>query len=270
MTVGLVPTMGALHAGHRSLVERALEECDRVVVSIFVNPLQFGPGEDFERYPRPVDEDIAMLTALGVHAVYLPAQGAMYPAPPGVRVRVEGELGSTLEGAYRPGHFDGVAMVVAKLLVSCRAERAYFGRKDAQQCVVVRVLARDLDTGTEIVVCPVVRDWDGLAFSSRNAYLDEADRSRARAIPEGIAAAARAFAAGERSSQRLVETVQRRLEEADAGVDYVVVVAADSVTPVPEATTGCQILVAAKIRSTRLIDAFRLGLDDLPVVRAPD
>ncbi|MBV8301738.1 MAG: pantoate--beta-alanine ligase [Candidatus Dormibacteraeota bacterium] len=266
MTVGIVPTMGALHAGHLSLVERALAECDRVVVSIFVNPAQFGPGEDFERYPRTPDSDLELLRGLGVHAVFLPTVAAMYPETPPVRLQVAGDLGTTLEGAHRPGHFDGVALVVAKLLISSRAERAYFGNKDAQQSVVVTRLARALDTGVQVVVCPVVRDRDGLALSSRNAYLEADERRRALAIPGGLADAARLFDAGERSAAALVGAVRASLDRVAAEIDYITVVDAVSLQPVEKAGAGCEILVAARIGRTRLIDALRLGLDDAPVV----
>ncbi len=182
-TVGMVPTMGALHAGHRALIDRAVAENDRVVVTIFVNPAQFGPSEDFSRYPRTLDADLATVAAAGAHAAFVPSVETMYPAGLTTRIHVDGHLGDRLEGASRPGHLDGVALVVTKLLVAGRPDRAYFGQKDAQQCAVVRHLARDLDTGSEIVVCPTVRDTDGLAISSRNVYLSPEDRVAARSIP---------------------------------------------------------------------------------------
>jgi pantoate--beta-alanine ligase len=193
LLVGLVPTMGAFHAGHRSLIKRARADCDRVVVSIFVNPRQFGPGEDIDRYPRSLDKDLALLTEERVDAVFVPSVDAMYGQSSATTVRVDDSIGGLLEGAHRPGHFDGVALVVAKLLIAGRPQRAYFGQKDAQQCAVVRRVARDLDTGVEIVVGPVVRDHDGLALSSRNVYLDADERRRALAIPAGLSAAAAAF-----------------------------------------------------------------------------
>src|SRR5438105_5921254 len=158
MTVGLVPTMGALHRGHLSLVERAVAECDRVVVSVFVNPAQFAPGEDFESYPRTLDQDLAALSDAGVHALFAPSVETVYPPGSATVVHVDGPLGRVLEAEHRPGHFDGVALVVAKLLAAARPDRAYFGQKDAQQCAVVRRLAADLDTGVQIAVCPVVRE----------------------------------------------------------------------------------------------------------------
>ncbi len=265
LLVGLVPTMGALHAGHRSLVQRARADCDRVVVSIFVNPRQFGPGEDIERYPRSLGEDLALLTEEGVDAVFVPTVAAMYGRSIATSVHVDASITGVLEGALRPGHFDGVALVVAKLLIACRPHRAYFGQKDAQQCAVVRRIARDLDTGVEIAVCPVVRDHDGLAVSSRNLYLGAEERSRALAIPAGLSAAVMAFAGGEHRTARLCELVQRPMEEAGFDVDYVAAVDAESFATVDVAGPGCQILVAGRIGATRLIDVIRLGIDRAPL-----
>ena len=265
LSVGLVPTMGALHAGHRSLLARARAESDRVVASIFVNPTQFGPGEDLDRYPRRLQADLAMLAQERVDAVLLPRPEAIYPPGFAVSVRVGGGIVAGHEAAARPGHFDGVALVVAKLLVAARADRAYFGQKDAQQCAVVTRLAADLDTGTEVVVCPTVRDPDGLALSSRNAYLTPAQRGQALAIPAGLAAAARAFAAGERDPARLIAAVRGRLE-AGAGlvVEYVDAVDPVSFAPVAQAARGSKIVVAAKIGAARLIDCLTLGVDEPP------
>ena len=268
LLVGLVPTKGALHRGHRSLLQRARADCDRVVASIFVNPLQFGAGEDIDRYPRTLDQDLAVLTEEGVDAVFVPAVEAMYGPDMATSVRVDAALTEVLEGEHRPGHFDGVALVVAKLLIACRPHRAYFGQKDAQQCAVVRRLARDLDTGVEIAVGPVVRDHDGLALSSRNVYLDAEQRSRALAIPAGLSAAVTAFAAGERGTARLCELVRRPLEEAGFAVDYVAAVDGDSFRLVEVAAPGCQILVAGRIGTTRLIDVIRLGIDQAPLEAA--
>ena len=265
MSLGLVPTMGALHDGHLSLVRRALAECDRVVVSIFVNPAQFAAGEDLDRYPRSLEADVAALSAEGVHAIFTPSVAAMYPAGGAITVHCGGPLGERLEATARPGHFDGVALVVTKLFVAARPDRAYFGVKDAQQCAVVTQLARDLDTGIDVVVCPTVRDGDGLALSSRNRYLSEAARERASAIPKGIAAAAELFDKGERDSTILIEVVHRALEQALLDVDYVVVVEAERLTDVRIAGPGSEILVAARIDGTRLIDSFRLGIDEAPV-----
>jgi pantoate--beta-alanine ligase len=267
MLIGLVPTMGALHAGHRSLLRRARQECDRVVASIFVNPTQFGPEEDFTRYPRPLEQDLAALHEEGADAAYVPSVEVMYPEGAVTTVRLRGPLTESLEGAARPGHFDGVATVVSKLLVAGRPGRAYFGEKDAQQLAVVTRLARDLDTGVCIVGCPLVRDADGLALSSRNAYLSAEERRQALAIPAGLAAAARAWEAGERDSRRLVALVRECLEGSpDLVPDYVAVVDAESFTAVPQAAQGCRIVLAGRMPSARLIDTLCLGFDAAPTV----
>jgi len=265
LSVALVPTMGALHEGHRSLIVRARAECDRAVVSIFVNPTQFTSRTDLARYPRTLDADLALLASEGVEAVFVPDAGAMYGDGFTTSVRVGGPVTGTLEGAHRPGHFDGVALVVAKLLIAARADRAYFGEKDAQQCAVVRRLAEDLDTGTEIVVCPTVRDADGLALSSRNVHLSAAERAQALAIPEGLAAAARSLAAGERGGRVLAAAASTVIASApDLVVEYVAVVDPDTFEPVERVTGRARILVAARIGATRLIDTLCLGAADPP------
>lgn len=265
MTVGLVPTMGALHAGHLTLVRRAVAECDRVAVSIFVNPAQFGPGEDLDRYPRSPDADAEALAAEGVHAVFAPSVAAMYPPGRATSVHCGGPLGERLEAAHRPGHFDGVALVVTKLFVASRPDRAYFGAKDAQQCAVIKRLASDLDTGVEVVICPTVRDADGLALSSRNAYLSREARGRALAIPNALAAAAALFAGGEHDPASLINVARAELESADLEVDYVAVVEPERFSEVRYAGRGSELVVAARIAGTRLIDCLRLGVDDAPV-----
>ena len=267
LSVGMVPTMGALHAGHRALIDRAVAENDRVVVTIFVNPAQFGPGEDFARYPRTMDADLAVLAAAKVDAVFAPTVDTMYPPGIVTRVDVAGPLGNRLEGASRPGHFNGVALIVTKLLVAGLPDRAYFGQKDAQQCAVVRHLARDLDTGVEIVVCPTVRDTDGLAISSRNVYLSAEERVRASAIPSSLAMAMARFEAGERDAAALATAVRSFLENERLDVDYVAVVEAEDFTEVETAVPTNQIVLAARIGSTRLIDVVRLGVDTAPVGR---
>jgi len=267
LSVGMVPTMGALHAGHRSLIDRAVAENDRVVATIFVNPAQFGPSEDFARYPRTTDADLEVLVAAGVDAAFVPSVETMYPPGLVTRLGISGPLGDRLEGASRPGHFNGVALVVTKLLVAGLPDRAYFGQKDAQQCAVVRRLARDLDTGVEIVVCPTVRDPDGLAISSRNVYLNPEERLRALAIPSGLAAAMARFEAGERDATALATTVRSCLENERLDVDYVAVVEADTFSEVETAAPTNQIVLAARIGSTRLIDVVRLGVDTAPVGR---
>ena len=263
MAVGLVPTMGALHQGHLRLVRRARAECDRVVASIFVNPRQFGPAEDLARYPRAPTSDLEALAAAGVDAVFMPAVEAMYPPGAATAVRVRGPVGERFEAEHRPGHFDGVALVVAKLFVAARPERAYFGAKDAQQCALVTRLAADLDTGVQVVVCPTVRDADGLALSSRNAYLGSEQRVRARAIPAGLAAAGALYEAGERDPEVLVARVRTELDAANLAVDYVAIVD-EGFMDVETVVRGCQIVVAARIDATRLIDSLRLGIDEMP------
>jgi pantoate--beta-alanine ligase len=266
-SVGMVPTMGALHAGHRALIDRAVRENDCAAVTIFVNPAQFGPSEDFSRYPRSLDADLVVVASAGAHAVFVPSVEAMYPPGQITRVHVAGPLGETLEGASRPGHFDGVALVVAKLLASGVPDRAYFGQKDAQQIAVVRHLVRDLDMAVDIIVCPTVRDTDGLAVSSRNIYLSHEDRVRARAIPTGLSDALRRFAAGEHETEALKSNVRAVLDAAGLDVDYVAVVEPDDFTEVETAVPTCQIVVAARIGTTRLIDVVRLGVDTAPVGR---
>ncbi|MEZ5988734.1 MAG: pantoate--beta-alanine ligase, partial [Planctomycetota bacterium] len=210
-TLGLVPTMGALHEGHLSLVRRARTENALVAASIFVNPLQFGAGEDFDRYPRTEEEDLAMLEQEGVDLVLLGQAADLYPDGFATTLRIDGPLGAELEAARRPGHFDGVATVVAKLLLMFRPARAYFGWKDFQQCCVVRRLVADLSLPVEVVCCEVVREDDGLALSSRNRYLSAAARAQAPRIHAALAEARAAAEAGERDVERLVALVVERL-----------------------------------------------------------
>lgn len=267
LTVGLVPTMGALHAGHLSLIRRAVAECDRAVVSIFVNPAQFGPHEDLGRYPRRLESDVEMSAKVGVAAAFVPSAQAMYAVHASTTIHVGGRLTAVLEGAARPGHFDGVALVVAKLLIASRPDRVYFGQKDAQQCAVVARLLDDLDFGSRLVICPVVRDGDGLALSSRNAFLSGPQRSQALAIPRGLGAALRLFSQGERGSDQLAAAVTDELSRAvGLDVDYVAVVDPADFEPVAQAGVKTQIVVAAKMAETRLIDAVRLGVDVPPLV----
>jgi pantoate--beta-alanine ligase len=261
--------MGALHAGHRQLIQRSRAECDRTVVSIFVNPTQFGPGEDFDRYPRSLDADLAVCAELGVELAYVPTDAAMYPEGFATRVSLTGVLAETLEGAHRPGHLEGVATVVTKLLVTARPDRAYCGHKDAQQCALVRRLAADLNTGTEIVVCPTVRDADGLALSSRNARLDPAERRQALAIPAALAAADAVFRLGERDAEAIRDLVLRRLAESPGlAVDYVAVVDAETFAPVTVMNVRCEILIAARMGAVRLIDVLTPGTDERLAVGA--
>jgi pantoate--beta-alanine ligase len=254
-SIGLVPTMGALHAGHMSLVEAACLENDRVIVSVFVNPIQFGAGEDLARYPTSPDRDLALLRGAGVDAVYKPSVADMYPAGSSTRVVVHG-VTEKLEGAARPGHFEGVATVVAKLLAATSPDRAYFGQKDAQQVAVVRRLAADLDTGVEIRVCPTVREADGLALSSRNAYLDSPQRQAAVCLSRALALAAEAYARGEHSPARLQAILREAIEaEPLAKLEY-----AEVVDPATFSTPGSLAVLAVRIGPTRLIDNHDLKL----------
>ena len=254
-TVGLVPTMGALHAGHMSLVERACAENDRVVVSIFVNPLQFGPHEDLSRYPRSPERDAELLRAAGIDAIYKPSVATMYPPDATTRVVVHG-VSEPLEGAARPGHFEGVTTVVAKLFNAIEADRAYFGQKDAQQAAVVRRMASDLDMGVEIVVCPTVREPDGLALSSRNAYLSPDERRAATCLSRALRAGARAYQAGERDPARLRAVLREVLDtEPLARVDY-----AEVVDPATFRAPGALAVLAVRVGQTRLIDNHDLEL----------
>jgi pantoate--beta-alanine ligase len=247
--------MGALHAGHRSLLARARAENGFVVASVFVNPLQFGPSEDLASYPRDRDADLAVLAAEGVDLAFLPAEGEMWPSPPEVRLRVGGGLAERLEGLHRPGHLDGVATVVAKLLHLVGPSRAYFGQKDAQQLAVVRRMVADLAFPNEVVACPTVREPDGLAVSSRNAYLSAAERERATALHRALSAGRAAFQAGQRDPGA-VEAAARDLLEDAPGVeaDYVALVEAASFEPAKQAEPGQVLATAARVGRTRLID----------------
>jgi pantoate--beta-alanine ligase len=248
-SIGLVPTMGALHAGHMRLVETARAENDVVVVSHFVNPLQFGPNEDLDRYPRDWERDRKLLEEAKADVVYRPARDAMYPPASSTRVHVSG-VTDELEGAARPGHFEGVATVVTKLLVAVQPDRAYFGQKDAQQVAVVSRLAADLDLGVEIRVVPTVREHDGLAMSSRNAYLSPEERNAAATISGALRDAAAAYASGERDLDRLRALMTARLSiEPLLSPEYVELVDAATFQK-----PGTLAVIAARVGKTRLID----------------
>jgi pantoate--beta-alanine ligase len=252
--VGFVPTMGALHAGHRALLTRARAENDVVVASVFVNPLQFGPAEDLASYPRDRAADLAVLAADGVDLAFLPDEGEMWPAPPEVRLQVGG-LADRLEGLARPGHLDGVATVVAKLLHLVGPGRAYFGQKDAQQLAVIRRMVADLAFPNQIVACPTVREPDGLAVSSRNAYLSAPERRRATVLYRALSAGRAAFQAGRRDPAA-VEAAARDLLEGAGGVapDYLALVDPVTFEPVKQAEAGQVLATAARVGRTRLID----------------
>ena len=253
-SVGLVPTMGALHAGHMSLVERACQDNTKVVVSVFVNPLQFGPAEDLDRYPATPQRDLDLLRSAGVAAVYMPSAETMYPPGATTRIQVHG-VAEPLEGEVRPGHFEGVATVVAKLFNAIEPDRAYFGQKDAQQAAVVKRLARDLDTGVEVCICPTVREADGLALSSRNAYLGPEERKAAASISAALRQAANSYHAGEHDLERLRREILEVLEaEPLARVDYAALVDAETFRP-----PGTLAVLAVRIGKTRLIDNHDLA-----------
>jgi pantoate--beta-alanine ligase len=256
--LGVVPTMGFLHEGHLSLVRRAKAECGAAAVTIFVNPTQFAPHEDFGRYPRALARDLEQVEAAGADLVFTPEVGEIYPEGYNVRVEVGG-VTERLEGAVRPIHFTGVATVVAKLFNITQPTRAYFGQKDAQQCVVIRKLVRDLNFPCEVVICPTVREADGLAMSSRNAYLDPEQRARAGVLYRALSAAADRYAAGERNAEALRAVIHLTLAQVETtGVDYVSVADPDTLEELDQVTTGALISLAVRFGATRLIDNIRL------------
>jgi pantoate--beta-alanine ligase len=252
--LGFVPTMGALHKGHASLIQAAKAQCAPVVVSIFLNPKQFGPAEDFQKYPRTLDSDRALLENLGVDYLFAPPAEEIYPKGFRTLVDVEG-LGNRLEGRSRPGHFRGVATVVLKLFEIVQPRFAYFGRKDAQQCRIIQQMAADLNLDTEIVVGHIVRESDGLALSSRNAYLSADDRRAATALFRSLQSAKHEIATGERDAAHLIVAARQVLDsEPGVKIDYVELVNAESLEPVTLLRNRCLILIAAQVGKTRLID----------------
>ncbi|TVP47240.1 MAG: pantoate--beta-alanine ligase [Gemmatimonadales bacterium] len=268
-TVAFVPTMGFLHPGHLALLDRARELADRVVLSVFVNPLQFGPEEDLDRYPRSLGRDLELASARGAVLAFAPSVEEMYPGgPPRVRVH-PGPGGELLCGAFRPGHFEGVLTAVARLFGLVRPDVAVFGRKDAQQVALVRQMVRDLELRVEIAVAPLVREMDGLAMSSRNAYLTPAERGSAPALFQALSAADMAFRGGEHRGAELEALVRRRLEASpeegpDAPrlrLDYVQAVDSGTLDPVQAARPGHLLAAAGWIGETRLIDNVVLGAD---------
>lgn len=257
--VGFVPTMGYLHAGHLALVTAARERCGFVVLSIFVNPLQFGPAEDFSRYPRDLERDRALAASAGVDLLWTPTLQAMYPEPPRVTVH-PGAGGEILEGAARPGHFAGVLTVVLKLLAVVEPEVAVFGRKDFQQAALIGAMVRDFDLPVEVVVAPTVREPDGLALSSRNVYLDAAGRAQAPALSRALGRGVEAYRSGERSGADIVETARRAAVGAGGiAIDYLACVSPDDLTPIETADARTVLAIAARISGTRLIDNVVLG-----------
>jgi len=253
---GLVPTMGALHDGHESLVRRAVDECDRVGVSIFVNPSQFGPGEDLEKYPRTIERDLALLERLGISLVFTPTVESMYGPGHQTWITVE-EVAAPLEGRVRPGHFRGVATIVAKLFHCFMPDRAYFGQKDAQQVAVIRRMVADLNFPVEIVVCPTIRESDGLARSSRNAYLTAEQRNAAPVLYRALSAAREEYDGGERRADTLRSMMQSVIErEPLARLEYVSVADSETLEELQSAASenGVLFSLAVRIGKTRLID----------------
>jgi pantoate--beta-alanine ligase len=253
-TLGLVPTMGALHAGHLSLIAAAQADCDLVAASIFVNPTQFGPSEDFAAYPRTFDEDCRKLESAGVHLLFAPAAADMYPA--GNTTFVDpGPIATRLDGASRPGHFRGVATIVARLFHIALPDRAYFGQKDAAQVAVLRHIVRDLNFPVDLVVCPIVREPDGLAMSSRNRYLSPEERTRTLILSRALAAAQNLIDQGETNTETLRAAILRVFaKDPEALLDYAAIVDPDTLLPIPDTTHGALIAVAAFVGNTRLID----------------
>jgi pantoate--beta-alanine ligase len=259
-TIGLVPTMGALHEGHLSLIHEARAMCDVVVVSVFVNPTQFGPAEDFESYPRDLTRDASLLAEYNVDYVFAPAVEEIYPPGYATYVTVEG-LSEQLEGASRPGHFRGVATVVAILLNTVKPDFAFFGQKDAQQAALIKKMVRDLAFGTEIIVLPIVREESGLALSSRNRYLSEEEKRAATLLNQGLARASKAYDEGERSSNKLIEIVRSTIAgEPLARIDYISLNDAETLEKLDRTDERVALLsLAVFIGKTRLIDNIVLG-----------
>jgi pantoate--beta-alanine ligase len=263
LPVGCVPTMGALHAGHVSLIEAARRECRFVVVTIFVNPTQFGPNEDFTRYPRPFETDLAACERAGVDLVFAPDADSLYPRGFSTFVDVE-SLSRILEGGHRPGHFRGVATVVLKLLNTVQPDAAYFGRKDYQQQLLVRKMCRELDLAVEIRTCPTIREPDGLALSSRNRFLEGVSRQKALVLSQALQLAERRLKAGEQNVALVCAEMGRHMESAEGvAVDYATVADPETLTelatPLPEMVA----LVAARVGTTRLIDNLPISLEHL-------
>ena len=259
-TIGLVPTMGALHAGHLSLIQRARQECHEVVVSLFVNPRQFGDPGDLSAYPRDEEHDAVLAAEAGADLLFAPGVEELYPAGFATHVRLEGPLVETLEGAHRgPGHFRGVATIVTKLVCIVQPDVAFFGQKDAQQALVIRRLVADLNLPVRIDVGPTVREGDGLALSSRNVRLGAADRARAQALHAALEATADAHAAGERDAAALERVARTAMAAYGVEPDYLALVAPDSLAPVTRVDGEVLVAVAATIGGVRLIDNQLLG-----------
>lgn len=259
--IGLVPTMGALHAGHGSLIERAVQDCGFVIVTVFVNPTQFGPSEDLAKYPRSIEQDIAYCTQLGADLIFAPTPEEMYPRPQQAWVDVE-KLTDGLCGATRPGHFRGVTTVCTKLFNIIRPDIAYFGQKDAQQAIVICRMVADLNMPLEICICPIVREPDGLAMSSRNRYLSSDERKRASCLYQALQKCRREVARGCRDTKTLIEYMQTIIEKNGGRIDYICIVDADTLEQVPVLAPRTMVAMAVYIGSTRLIDNCVFDLND--------
>jgi pantoate--beta-alanine ligase len=260
--VGLVPTMGALHQGHLSLIKQARLQCSSVVASIFVNPTQFSPSDDFAKYPRTLPADTEKLENAGVQCLFLPEAKEIYPQNYSTYLNVDG-LSERLEGRIRPGHFRGVSTVVVKLLQIVQPQFAYFGRKDAQQAAIISRMAKDLNLDSEIVVCPIQRETDGLAMSSRNVYLQGIDRQSATVLHRALQAAQLLLQNGTRDAASLQSAMQRVLkEESRAKIDYAEIVDAQTFEPLTHVNRKAYVLVAAKFGETRLLDNMLVNFND--------
>jgi pantoate--beta-alanine ligase len=253
-TVGLVPTMGALHQGHLSLVRAAKKSCDHVIATIFVNPTQFAPNEDLDKYPRTLEADCAQLEREGVDLLFAPAREEMYPAGETTRILV-GPVADRLDGASRPGHFTGVATIVAKLFHLAAPHKAFFGQKDAAQVAVLRQMVRDLNFDLELIVEPIVRDPDGLAMSSRNRYLSAEERRQALVLSRALTTAASAYRYGETHAEHLINLMNTVIvTERAVRIDYIALVDPDTLLPLAIAVPGALLAIAAHVGTTRLID----------------
>ena len=258
--VGLVPTMGALHAGHGLLIEAAANECDFVVVSIFVNPTQFGLGEDFEKYPRTLESDAAYCEQLGADVIFAPSADQMYPAQQLTWVDTE-KLTGVLCGASRPGHFKGVTTVCAKLFNIVQADIAYFGQKDAQQAMVIQRMVKDLNMPLEIRVCPIIREDDGLAMSSRNKYLSTDQRKQALCLYKALTTCQSQIAAGQRQAAPLIDAMSRMIQQHQGQIDYISITDPHTLEPLEQIEQRALVLVAVYIGKTRLIDNLLIDLN---------
>ncbi|MEX2112121.1 MAG: pantoate--beta-alanine ligase [Pirellulales bacterium] len=260
-SIGLVPTMGALHAGHLSLADAARRDCGFVVVTIFVNPTQFGPHEDFARYPRTLEADAQLLAGHGVDLIYAPSTEAMYRAQHATYVMMEGPA-LVLEGEFRPGHFRGVATIVLKLFNLVQPDRAYFGRKDFQQALLMRHMVADLNLPIHVEICPIVREADGLALSSRNVYLSPDERRRALAISQCLRLARQLVAEGKTDARAIVARMRAMLDAASLQIDYVALADPNTLAPIEQVTQPTVAAIAARVGATRLIDNMMLGETD--------